>query len=1772
MRSADIVRSAPVTEVGNTVDVFEARERLVNDYRDFTTSFVDVRDERIAEHVEAELAAGKQWPEPWISLNPTFEPGGRIDELVAQGLLHDECRRIFRVKTSMADQGTSPITLHRHQREAIEVARSGKSYVLTTGTGSGKSLAYIIPIVDRVLAKPKRHGVKAIIVYPMNALANSQVNELEKFLRFGYGPGHEPVSFARYTGQETQDERSKILNNPPDILLTNYVMLDLVLTRPEERARLVNAARGLEFLVLDELHTYRGRQGADVAMLVRRVREACLAPDLQCVGTSATMASGGTIADQHEVVADVASRIFGTEVVPDRVIGESLTRATPAAAAQDSDGLRTAVRTAATPTAYDELARSPLASWIETTFGLTEEQGTGRIVRQRPTRLRAHAAPELAELTGEPVDRCAEAIQAALMAGSAAKNAMGRPLFAFRLHQFLSKGDTVYVSIEDESTRHITSRYQIAVPGEPDKLLMPLSFCRECGQEYLTVTRVDRQGVTRFEARQARDASGGDAATGYLYISTDLAWPTDPVAEGRLPDSWIVDGKVVDAKRKFVPQRLRIDAAGGVVDGDQQGIVAAFVPSPFQFCLRCQVTYEQTRGADFAKLATLDSEGRSSAMSVVATSIVRALRDNAVGNLPKEARKLLTFVDNRQDASLQAGHLNDFVQVVQLRGALFRAAKQSPNGLTHEVIGSRVVDALGLTPGDVFANPEAKFGPLEAARKALRQLVEYRLYADLQRGWRITMPNLEQTGLLHIDYDSLTEIASDEDLWDDAFGPLRDTSAAHRAELCRITLDEFRRVLAIDVECLQETGFEQLSRASNQHLVGSWALPENERKASTGTAYARSGAAGGSRNDLHLSGLSALGRYLRRPATFPRYAATLDKDDAQRIISDILCKLELAGLLTVVVSPEQNGPGYQLKASAIVWKAGDGKVAAPDPLRKTTGDQQGGRINEFFRDLYSEVAVDLAGLHAKEHTAQVAPFDREVRERQFRDGDLPLLFCSPTMELGVDIASLNAVGMRNVPPTPANYAQRSGRAGRSGQPALVVTYCATGNSHDQYYFRRSEDMVAGAVAPPRLDLTNEALLRSHLHAIWLAETGESLESRMTELLEVDGDSPTLNIRPEKAMALANPDAVRRATEKGAAMIAPLVDDLRTTAWWQDTWVEDVMRGAPDRFDKACDRWRTLYRAALADQQEQNKLILTPNIPKRQRADAETRRRQAEGQLRLLKNEESESTHSDFYTYRYFAAEGFLPGYSFPRLPLAAYIPAVRNGTRTADGGDYIQRPRFLAIREFGPGALIYHEGARYEVERVQVPMSTSGIGTIALEKAVRCDVCGYHHEPGPGIDVCENCSAPLRASTHGLMKLQTVFTRRRERISSDEEERRRAGFELETSYRFNRHGDRLGRLDAEVVDTDGQAFIELAYGDTATVRITNRGRARRKDASQVGFWLDTVSGKWLSDKAATDATASDEDIPDATQVSTRQRVIPFVDDSRNILVLRLTEPVSSEVATSLRYALERGIEAAFQLEDSELASEAVPSRTSPERMLFTESAEGGAGVLRRILAERDAIANAARFALEICHFDPKTGEDLAGTAPGEGRRFAETLTGVVDDEAAPRRIHSAGTDEDRCEKACYDCLLAYGNQLEHAAIDRHLIRDLLLRLAGSHAVPAGAGVNRQERIEALLRACDTELEREWVRAAASAELALPDAAQELMADLGVRPDFTYNDKRYAIFIDGAVHDRADVAERDAEAEERLVDLGWNVIRFRYGEDWQALFRRYIDVFGEGRRA
>ncbi|MDN5895870.1 MAG: DEAD/DEAH box helicase [Nocardioides sp.] len=622
------------------MDVFKVHGQVIEDYRRFTSGFVEVRDQRIKTFVDQQFADGVQWPDPWVGLNPSFASGGAVPDLVDEGLLHPEATRIFRRKEGPQDPGRDPLVLHRHQRQAVAVARTGASYVLTTGTGSGKSLAYIVPIVDAVLRETaergnRRPGVKAIVVYPMNALANSQVEELRKFLEFGYPDGGEPVTFARYTGQEGPDERRRILADPPDILLTNYVMLDLVLTRPDERNQLVRAAQGLQFLALDEMHTYRGRQGADVAMLVRRLRDECQADSLQVIGTSATMSSEGTLEERAKVVAGVATRLFGTDVRPEHVVGETLVRATPDVQ-PDGEKLVDAVRANGTQQqrAFEAFIGDPLTSWVETTFGLaveTMDEVDERLVRRPPTTL-PEAAETLAELTGLDKPSCASALRNVLREGSGVTHpTSNRPVFAFRLHQFLSKGDTVYVSLEPEDTRHITDTYQVRVPGQPDKALLPLGFCRECGQEYLVVARTTVDGESQFVSRRDVDASGGDAVTGYLYVSSDYPWPDKATEINRVPEAWLVTDpdtdrvEVIESKKKYLPTPVWLRVDGGV-DTTRSGLQAWFVSTPFAFCMRCGVSYEQVRGQDFGKLATLDAEGRSSAVSLLSASVVRSLK------------------------------------------------------------------------------------------------------------------------------------------------------------------------------------------------------------------------------------------------------------------------------------------------------------------------------------------------------------------------------------------------------------------------------------------------------------------------------------------------------------------------------------------------------------------------------------------------------------------------------------------------------------------------------------------------------------------------------------------------------------------------------------------------------------------------------------------------------------------------------------------------------------------------------------------------------------------------------------------------------------------------------------------------------------------------------------------------------------------------------------------------------------------------------------------
>lgn len=1765
------------------MDVFEFRGKLVSDYEAFTRSFTRIHASDIKSFVDAAYNSGRYWPAPLVQVNPNFKSGGTVETLVSQGGLHKECARIFRAGKSASSAGNS-LTLFKHQEEAISFAQSGESYVLTTGTGSGKSLAYFIPVVDAILKAKELDPTprtRAIIIYPMNALANSQLEELGKFLGdYGDNP---PVTYGRYTGQEDDEERQRLASNPPDILLTNFMMLELLMTRQDDKDKaVIRNAKGLRFIVLDELHTYRGRQGADVALLVRRVREA-LAERLQCIGTSATMATEGTEHEKNAKVAEVASRLFGVKLGPANIITETLQRVTPEE--QLVEHVRPALKSAlqqGVPAEADftTLAKHPLAIWVELTLGLTRNEGKWRRAQPITLEVAAERLAADAEVDASVARQVlTDFLLLAYRTTDKPANLGGRSLFAFKLHQFISGGSKVFGSLEAEGKRYLTLDGSQYVPGDRTRRLYAIHFCRECGQEYVPVwdeTTASGRALTprSIEERLNEDE---DVKRGYYMPDTTGVW--DDVLD-RYPETWLeqkVDGdlKLKSTYKKRQPVHVRVNTEG---HHTADGTPGWFIPGSFGFCLRCGVVH-QFAGKESLRLTGLSGEGRSSATTMLTLSALRYLYEDD-DQLQEVAKKVLGFTDNRQDAALQVGHFNDFLQVMLQRAALLAAVQKAGGSLTEAEVSDAVFRSLGFDrddPGvraEYMQEPDIKGNARRQVQDIMRAILGYRVYFDLRRGWRFNNPNLEQLGLVHIEYQDLDDLVGDASEWSDAPLALQAASPVVRKRLLVKLFDAMRQGLCLASRYLDRTELDKLKTSSFANLREPWGLTEDENPVAANWFITTGKPRDEDRRNVEYlvsgSSRSKLGKEFKRPSTWREadgsdnpHAAKIKDEHYEEIVRALLKAAKSYGLV-ISEETEFGMTGFQLNGTGLLWTLGDGQS------RKGSDD------NAFFRSLYGNIAGMLANpvhrlfdFEAREHTAQVEQGDRLEREARFRftqkDRDdwladngkplewLPVLFCSPTMELGVDISSLNTVYMRNVPPTPANYAQRSGRAGRAGQPALVITYCAAQSPHDQYFFRSPVRMVHGQVNPPTLDLANRELIQSHLHAVWLAETGKKLDNSVRGLLDMNDPKAPLTEDYKQQMDADAPQ--KRAHARGLRILSMMSGELtpEKAPWYSDQFADQVYRRAFESFDQALNRWRDLFAATKRQMEINQSVMNNPAASERDRRDAKQRHDEAFRQQSLLL-QESGSQNSDFYTYRYLASQGFLPGYNFPRLPLMAYIPA-RKGKIGRE--NFLSRPRFLALSEFGPYSLIYHEGSQYRVTKAMLSVGADdqvSVGAkLTTDVARICPVCGYgHFRNQRDADRCVSCNAQLAdsVSVQNLYRIENVSTKRAERITANEEERVRQGYEMQTTIQFSEQDGKLQVLHAVLKDGN-TPVLELQYGAAATVWRMNLGWRRRKEKSLLGFQINPVTGHWLG--GADEAGEPDPDTP--PDKTSPQRIVPYVEDRRNVLIVRPPEELDGKTMATLQYALKRGIEAVFQLEESELMVEPLPKADLRRSILFYESAEGGAGVLTRIATEPGALALVASEALAIMHYKE----------PADGVWHSQSLVDETDENGQPL-----------CEAGCYKCLLSYYNQPDHTNIDRQDAEndgkalDILCQLTRARGEVGTFGRSPDEQKGELDRVSGSSLEKAWLAYVESHCYRLPDSGQHTIERCGASADYFYADWKAAIFIDGPHHDSAAQGEKDVAINTCLEAAGYYVVRFPKEEStWPVVFKAHSDLFGTG---
>jgi hypothetical protein len=310
--------------------------------------------------------------------------------------------------------------------------------------------------------------------------------------------------------------------------------------------------------------------------------------------------------------------------------------------------------------------------------------------------------------------------------------------------------------------------------------------------------------------------------------------------------------------------------------------------------------------------------------------------------IPPEARKLLSFTDNRQDASLQSGHFNDFIQVGLLRGALYNALSgRGSEGVRHSELTQLVFESLDLSLDEYASNPEASKGLAKMeTERALRNVLGYYLYRDLKRGWRVNAPNLEQTGLLEIEYLSLDELAGDSEEWANSHPAIAQADKETRLFILQTLLDWMRRELAIKVSYLDQQEQEKILQQSGQRLIPPWGFDENEQTKQLTHAsvlYPRSRKPRDYGGDTYLSTRSGFGQYIRRVNTFRNYNQKLTLDDTKTIIENLLQGLLSYGIIEKVRDSEADEvPGYQIVADSMIWKAGDASQGAYDPNRQTS--------------------------------------------------------------------------------------------------------------------------------------------------------------------------------------------------------------------------------------------------------------------------------------------------------------------------------------------------------------------------------------------------------------------------------------------------------------------------------------------------------------------------------------------------------------------------------------------------------------------------------------------------------------------------------------------------------------------------------------------------------------------------------------------------------------------------------------------------------------------
>ncbi len=1063
----------------------ELAREIEERYRRYLKTTFYFKDPQLRQSFEEALQSGHLSRGPFLEATPVFKRS-QTPRVLFHSLLGFQTDEGF----LKAVQGDRP--LYQHQEEAIQKVFDGRNVVVATGTGSGKTEAFLYPILIQLYQEFQLGklcpGVRALILYPMNALANDQrerLGEICKRLEDTNSPFR--FTFGQYIGETPEAEndslrhardhisnrlpgdlvlRSEMRNTPPHILLTNYSMLEYLLLRPDDSPLFDDGrARWWTFLVLDEAHQYRGSRGIEMAMLLRRLKQRLRvggrSEPFRCIATSATLVGGE---GGKEEIAKFASDLFGEEFSEESVIlgepepipemcsgrlnpdiyqflGEALHRKSTEAGSFVAE---LAIKLGVPLLSNEDLSKN-IGELLQRDSRATElrrsitgnpaevQEIAARVFDDLPEDKRVHALSGLIELLLRTKDPVSDA-----------------PLLSVRYHLFLRSLEGAFLSYLPQKKIFLDHR---AYGQEGSSF--EVALCRECGQHYLVGKIINKRLVEAI-----RDPGHPDFGATFFR-------PVDDQKEDEENGSNISKqpyrlclrcGEIRQLKEqlqcKHIEQIL-VERQDEMEEREDQ------IPR----CTTCGY-----QAPDPVREVIHGTDGPH---AVIATTLYQTL--------PENRKKVLAFADGRQEAAFFAWYLEDSYIDILIRNLILKTT-QGLIPYTEEGLSLREL-AIGLS--NIFREKEVfppAWGDLELRRKAWLTLYKEFL-TDEPRisleglglvGWKIKWPK----------WLSVPEVLTK---------PPWSLSDSEAQEVIYILLDSMR--MDKSVEILTEQGISlnwsdlgiqspqmrvRVGQPKGIKNVRSWD-GKTGRRAHFLTKLLLSTNSNLSEEDAFnkaIDTLRAIWEGLKQcdenaPSSGVRLLLMVD--DARRLNPD-WWRLHLV---------RDDSTLHQCKVCGRLQAISVRDIC---PRHRCPGMLQRIHVQDLepnhYRLLYES---DLPGsLRVEEHTAQLDKERAREFQREFREGKIHVLSCSTTFELGVDLGDLDTIFLRNVPPEAFNYAQRVGRAGRrSGYPGFAITYCRR-SPHDLYHFSEPARMLSGRIRPPVLSVQNEKIITRHIAAIALS--------------------------------------------------------------------------------------------------------------------------------------------------------------------------------------------------------------------------------------------------------------------------------------------------------------------------------------------------------------------------------------------------------------------------------------------------------------------------------------------------------------------------------------------------------------------------------------------------------------------------------------------------------------------------------------------------------------